>query len=372
MGRLIKISENKPKVIESRAFEREEELQEIVKRFPEIVPLDEIDSEFKPILIIGREFYLKDAGSIDLLGIDASGLITIIEFKLEKNTDIRKVVAQTIEYASNLWGMPYDAFDKSIRQYFNSDRCESDDLKNITLAKAVERHYEKTKTDEEDEFNCEDFITSVSSNLQKGEFRLIIFCDKVDERTKRAVEYLNELSNFDIYCASADFFEADGSQFIKPYLITKDRETISSNKRHAGKISFEEFIDSIPAKFNEFSKIYKEFRERLAETEGFLSMGSKGFGAYFPIKDQKFKPIEGYPHKVYIIAKKTFEAAADLIPIEARKNYEDRIIKFPVFKDSLKQKGKLYGYSFDRMTPQDLKEYFDFVFDWHKKWFTEK
>jgi RecB family endonuclease NucS len=102
MGYLIKIQNNKAQKLISRAFENEANLQEQVKRYPQIIPLEELDENYKPLLIIGREFPLKNAGSIDLLGIDVDGLITLLEFKLEKNTDMRKVVAQTIEYAANL------------------------------------------------------------------------------------------------------------------------------------------------------------------------------------------------------------------------------------------------------------------------------
>jgi hypothetical protein len=291
MGRLVKIRDNKMEIIEATTFERELDLQEIVKRFPGIIPLDEIDEEFKPILVIGREFNIKDVGSIDLLGIDILGLITIIEFKLEKNSDIRKVVAQNIEYAANLWEMTYDNLDSGVRNYLNSNRNEILDLRGKSLSQAVDWHYKRTKSDEDEEFSHEEFIKAVTSNLQKGQFRLIIFCDKVDDRTKRTVEYLNQLSRYDIYCASADFFESDGAQFIKPYLITKDRDGISGGKQHAGKISFEEYIESIPREFKEHGNAIVDFHEKLKSVNGFLSMGTKGFGAYFLNDNIKIKPL---------------------------------------------------------------------------------
>jgi len=372
MGRLVKIRDNKPEIIEATTFEREVDLQEIVKRFPEIIPLDEIDEEFKPIIVIGREFPVKEVGSIDLLGIDILGLITIIEFKLEKNSDIRKVVAQTIEYAANLWEMTYDNLDNGVRNYLNGNRCAISELKGKSLSQAVEWQYKRTKTDEDEEFSHEEFIKTVTNNLQKGEFRLIIFCDKVDDRTKRTVEYLNWLSRYDIYCASADFFEADGAQFIKPYLITKDRDGISGGKQHAGKISFEEYIESIPQEFKEFANAIAEFHEKLKSVNGFLSMGTKGFGAYFFNNTIKMKPFEAYPHHLYLASKNYVLAKGWNIPEEALNDFEARISSMPIFKDSFRQSRHWHRYSFNRMTIKDLKGYFDFLFDWYNKWFPKQ
>jgi len=155
MGYLVKIGNNKYEVIKPKSFKKEERLQEIVKNNPEIIPLEEIDENFDPLLVIGREFTLESVGSIDLLAIDVTGLISIIEFKLEKNTDIRKVVAQVVEYAANIWEMSYDVLDKKVQNYFNSDRCEIPDLKNKTLVQAVRWHFNKTKKEECVEFFSE-------------------------------------------------------------------------------------------------------------------------------------------------------------------------------------------------------------------------
>ena len=82
MGFLVKINNDKTEIITSKSFRKEEDLQEIVKKFPEIIPLEEINEDFDPLLVIGREFSLMGAGSIDLLAIDTNGFINIIEFNI--------------------------------------------------------------------------------------------------------------------------------------------------------------------------------------------------------------------------------------------------------------------------------------------------
>lgn len=366
MGFLIKINNDKTEILKSKSFIKEEELQEIVKNYPEIIPLEEINEDFDPLLIIGREFNLGGAGSIDLLAIDISGLITIIEFKLEKNMDIRKVVAQVIEYAANLWEMSYHDLDKRVKDYFNSNRCPIYALKNESLVQAVKWHSEKTKKDEAMEFVAEDFITCVSDNLQKGEFRLIIFCDNVDDRTKRTVEYLNSLSSLDIYCVSTDAFEAEGKQFFKSSLMTK----ISKKKKYAGKITFEDFMNSIP---QNFQGVYRDLNEKIKEVNGYYSWGIKGFAFYLPIKDKKFRPFCAFPDYIELISEKHFTKYVDkeTVPDAARKDYEERIKNIGPFKGSFKDNRTYPTYKYEKVKPDDLRRYFDTVIEWYKKWFSD-
>jgi len=369
MGYLVKINTDKTEIIKPKSFETEEILREAVKKYPDIIPLEEIDENFDPLLIIGREFSLEGAGSIDLLGIDVSGLITIIEFKLEKNTDIRKIVAQVIEYAANLWEMSYDVLDKKVQDYFNSSRCEIKELKNKTLVESINWHHKKIKKEDSLDFSPEDFIKNVSSNLQKGEFRLIIFCDNVDERTKRAVEYLNYLSNFDIYCASTDEFEVDGKKLFKSTLITKDRKK-APGKKHAGKITFDEFLNSIPADFRE---TYQYLEKKRQEANSYLSMGTKGFALYFQINEYKMRPFCGYPDSIELISEKFFNKylGEEIIPEDARMDYEDRMSKTGPFKNSFKDNRIYPAYKYSKIKPEKLKEYFTVIIDWYKKWFAE-
>jgi hypothetical protein len=374
MGYLIKINNNGAKIIKPKSFDKEEPLQEIIKRHPELIPLEEIDENFKPLLVIGREFSLENAGSIDLLAIDTLGVITLIEFKLEKNADIRKVVAQTIEYAANLWEMSYDVFDEKVKAYFNSDRCEINELKGKTLAQSIQWHHQRTKSEDDGEFSIEDFMKSVSSNLQKGEFRLIIFSDQADDRIKRAVEYLNELSDFDIYCATTELYEEKGDKVFKSTFITRDRKGLSSRKKYAGKISFYEFLRSFPDEFKNFAEAYGIFNEKKNEVYGYCSMGTKGFAAYFPVGENKIRLFEGYPTFISLLSKRYFERINKeevLVPEEAIENYEKGISKIAPFKDSFQFKGVYPNYKYDQFSPSDLIRYFEFIISWYKESFWE-
>lgn len=372
MRYLVKIADGKSEIIKPELFDKEVTLQEIVKKHPEIIPLEEIDESYDQLLIIGREFNVEKAGSIDLLAIDTTGLLTIIEFKLDKNTDIRKVIAQTIEYAANIWEMSYDVLDKKVQEYFNSNRCDIKELKSKTLVQAVRWHYKKEKKEDDSEFSAEEFIKNVSSNLQKGEFRLIIFCDKVDERTKRAVEYLNLLSRFDIYCASTDEYEDGGKKYFKSTLVTADRTKISKEKKYAGKITFDDFLKTIP---NELIETFNHLDGKMKETNGYYVMGTKGFAVYFQVGNEKMRPFAAYPNKIELISENLIEQDINkktiVIPEDAKEDYEENMSKLNPFQDSFKHPGKYPTYKYSQLKPNELKDYFNFIFEWNKRWFTE-
>ena len=370
MGYLVKIGNEKNQIIKPKSFKKEEILQEIVKNNPEIIPLEEIDENFDPLLIIGREFTLENVGSIDVLAIDVTGLITIIEFKLEKNTDIRKAVAQVVEYAANIWEMSYDVFDKKVQNYFNSGHCEISDLKTKTLVKAVRWHFNRSKKEEGVEFSSEEFIKNVSSNLQKGEFRMIVFCDHVDERIKRSVEYLNLLSRFDIYCASTDAYIVDGVQLFRSSLITRDRKKASSVSKYAGKITYDDFINSVP---DSYKNAFKFFNEGIKQVEGYYSWGSKGFAWYFVKNEDKFRPFEAFPGYIIIFVKMYFDRLIkkDIKSIseESVKDYSNRIEKIKTFQNLFHLKNYYKNFKYSQMKPEELREYFEILINWYKKCF---
>jgi len=285
---------------------------------------------------------------------------------------MRKVVAQTIEYAANLWGMSYADLDKNVRAYFNSNRCEISELKTKTLGQAVEWHHQTARREDDSEFLLEDFIANVSGNLQKGQFRLIIFCDNADDRIKRAVEYLNELSRFDIYCATTEPYEEEGKLFFKSTFITRDRIGIPGVKQYAGKITFKEFLDSLSAQFNGFIEPYKTFDMKKSEVQGFFSMGTKGFAAYFSVGENKLKLFEGYPDYISLVSKNRFEKKIEAVikmPQNSIEDYGNGVSKINAFKSSFLSKGQWASYKYAQIKPSDLTQYFDFIVGWLKKWF---
>src|SRR4051794_16736056 len=83
-------------------YASELELQLFLKTYPELMPLEDIDLNAPPLLCIGWEVGVV-SGAEDILYIDSSGLLTLIETKLRKNSESRReVVGQVLEYAAHM------------------------------------------------------------------------------------------------------------------------------------------------------------------------------------------------------------------------------------------------------------------------------
>lgn len=76
--------------------------QSLVEEHPEAVPLREINPIASAVVPIGREVP-TDVGPVDLLFLDDTGRLLLVECKLIQNPEARReVVAQLVEYASRI------------------------------------------------------------------------------------------------------------------------------------------------------------------------------------------------------------------------------------------------------------------------------
>jgi RecB family endonuclease NucS len=85
---------------EQTVIEQEEYLQQYIHANPEALPLDELKDNLR-LLVLAREFNTA-SGPIDALGVDADDEIYVIEAKLDKNADRRRIIAQALDYGAAL------------------------------------------------------------------------------------------------------------------------------------------------------------------------------------------------------------------------------------------------------------------------------
>jgi hypothetical protein len=125
-------------------------------------------------LALVREFPVPGIGAADLVGVNGSGELGIVECKLNSNPQIkREVVGQILAYAGGLWHMTYDEFaSKFTRQagmpFYNAVAQASDS--------------------DVDEGQLREALTST---LTEGSFRLIVAVDGINPELKLIIEYLN-------------------------------------------------------------------------------------------------------------------------------------------------------------------------------------
>jgi len=145
---------------------QERYLQEILDRNPEILPVDEFERDFGPIVSVGREI-----NGIDNLFVSPTGHITLVETKLWRNPQAtREVVAQVLDYASRLTKLSYEDFE---------DLCRS---ALVPAPLADSSLYELVATRFPEEIPPEpQFHDELSKSLRNGRFLLLIVGDGIRE-----------------------------------------------------------------------------------------------------------------------------------------------------------------------------------------------
>ena len=136
-------------------------------------------------------------GSVDLVGVSATGSLTVIECKLRANPKIRRnVIGQLFAYGSALWGMSYEAFDERWRQRTGTG-----------LADQVAAAAEEQGLD----FERESFVAAVADNLEDGRFTLLVAVDEITEELQRIIEYLSAHTVADVRVAALELgYVAEG------------------------------------------------------------------------------------------------------------------------------------------------------------------
>jgi len=191
--------------LEPSAIKQEELLQRYVLEHPESLPLEEIDETIQ-LIIVAREFPTP-SGPIDALGIDQNGQLYIIETKLYKNPDKRTVIAQVLDYAAALWRS-----QTSGNVFLDELETRASALLKMPLAEALASSFSL------DADNVADVLQSLQANVEQGAMRFILLMDKIDDRLKDLIRFVNENSRFTLYGVELEFYEHDEFQIVIPSL----------------------------------------------------------------------------------------------------------------------------------------------------------
>lgn len=199
---------------------RENVLQKLLAEHPEVLPINEIEPAFQPLIFLGREIPTR-TGSIDLLYSTPAGYLTIVETKLWDNPEARRqVVAQIIDYATELSYWSFDEIRAAIGKSLNEDgdKQMTDILDNI-----------KTKIDDFDQTN---YIDSISRNLRKGNFLLVIVGNGIHEGVENISEYLqkNPSLHFTLALVELNLYRLQQDQdfplYVQPRTLAKTVELV--------------------------------------------------------------------------------------------------------------------------------------------------
>jgi hypothetical protein len=155
-------------------------LQDILVKYPDLLPTAEIEPVFYPLFVAGREVQVA-GGRIDVLYMSASGYPVIVETKLWRNPESkREVVAQVLDLAFAFSKWEYEQLDDLVRRYTGRF-----DNKEMSLYELLESKFA------DPELDYADFRDIAERNLELGRFLVAVVGDRIHESSYDIFTTLN-------------------------------------------------------------------------------------------------------------------------------------------------------------------------------------
>lgn len=177
-------------------------LQTMLHRFPQCLPVSELEPVLDRLIPVGREVPTP-AGYIDNLFVTADGNIVLVECKLWRNPEARrKVIAQIIDYAQSLSHWKYKDLDQAVKK--------SLDANGQIVGKPL---FDLLETEDVDESA---FIDAIQKNLRIGRMLLLVVGDGIREDTEGLADYLQMHAgfHFTLGLIQLAIFKAPGGGFV--------------------------------------------------------------------------------------------------------------------------------------------------------------
>ena len=247
-------------------FPDEAALHRLVEEAPQLLPL----SGMPDVVVVGREVPLG-GGYADLLAMEPTGRLVVIEVKLARNAEARRaVVAQVLACAAFLHGVGLDELERDV--------LGADLRKNghTSLRDALSAAAQKGS------FDADAFEDTLADNLASGEFRLVLVLDEAPTELVRLVGYPEAVGGgltIDLITVSA--YDVDGSRILVPQRVDPGRPAARERKSSpragvsgysvAGADEFVATIESAPAEYREELRRLGEWALAL-EREGLVTL----------------------------------------------------------------------------------------------------
>lgn len=221
--------------LEPTGIPLETHLQDYVQANPEVLPMNAIREDLR-LLAVAKE-YPTASGVIDVIAVDQEGEVYLIETKLFKNPDKRQVVAQVLDYGASLW-----SGDERPGGFINDLQEAALNLLGQPLAQALHDHFGL------EDAQAEELIQNLDANVQNGSFRFVVLMDRIDDRLKDLVSFVNENSRFTVYGVELEFYRFEDYEIVIPRLYGAEarKEVKAGSQRRTW--SEQSFFDDCRAK----------------------------------------------------------------------------------------------------------------------------
>lgn len=233
-------------------------LQDFIFTHPEVVPVAEIEPVFGGLIPVCRELWTA-AGPVDALFINEHGLLTLVECKLWRNPQARReVVGQILDYAKEISRWGYQDLDDAVRRSPNQSGRSLYDL--------VTEH-----CDDVDEVV---FVDSVSRNIKRGRFLLLVVGDGIREDVEHISDFLQRYAhlNFAFGLVELAFYklpvQLGAGYLIQPRVVANTVEIV----RAVVRIESDKIVGEAPTVVRE-DEIRKGRRVKITEQAFFEALG---------------------------------------------------------------------------------------------------
>jgi len=199
---------------QSTAVYSERWLQELLYRHPNILPVEEIDNSYSGLIPICTELSAAGAGDIDVIYATPSGRLALLEAKLWRNPEARrKVIGQILDYAKAISRWSYSTLDAQVQA---ARRREGNKDVATTLFEVVSALTPG--------LNESQFIDTVSRNLRRGEFLLLIAGDGIREGVGEITDFLEGHGTLHFTFGLVElriYRTPDGGQLVEPRVLAQ-------------------------------------------------------------------------------------------------------------------------------------------------------
>lgn len=249
------------------AYLAEAELHDLVRGAPQMLPL----AGAPHLTVLGREVRLGN-GYADLLAVESTGRLVVIEVKLSTNAESRRaVVAQVLSYAGYLQGLDLPQLESQIL------------TEKLGTAGSV---LGAVQADErQDVVDPVAFHDGISRSLADGSFRLVIVLDSAPDELIQVVGYLQMVTDkIDIDLVTVTAYEVGNSRVLVPQRIeparrAREMSDAAVNARQSGtqvygSHDFRNAIDRAPPAFRDDLARLTDWAESL-EAEGVARLATR-------------------------------------------------------------------------------------------------
>lgn len=191
-------------LLDPEPFPLEIHLQELLETHPSLVLADLVEDPDRQIWTIGWEVGVE-AGSIDLLLLDSSARVWVVETKLATNPEIKKqVVGQVLGYASYVAEWTSEDLERIGDTYLSTRATDGpNSLVELLVGELG------------DEEQAQELLEEAADRLTRGDITALIVVDEIPKELRRLVEWVNSNATFELLALKIEAIpHARGRLFI--------------------------------------------------------------------------------------------------------------------------------------------------------------